>query len=121
MIRKIFIAAMLAGTIGSIATPASAVTYVRIAPPEPRAESVPEHRRGYTWSAGHWEWKNRHHVWVSGKWVKDKRGHHYSQPTWSQHSDGRWYMTQGNWKRGDSDHDGVRNGQDRAPNNPYRN
>jgi len=134
MIRKIMLAAILAGTIGSIATPASAVIYVRVAPPEPRVEVVPERRHGYTWSAGHWQWRseNRRHVWVAGNWVKDRRGHHYVQPAWSER-DGRWYMTRGSWQRGDRDGDGipnavdrdrdgdgVRNSQDRQPDNPRR-
>ena len=120
MIRKILVAAILAGSIGSIATPASAVVYVRVAPPEPRVEVLPAPRRGYAWSAGHWEWKNRKHVWVAGSWVRERRGYRYNQPAWAER-DGRWYMTRGNWARGDNDGDGVPNGRDRAPNNPYRN
>lgn len=133
MIKKILLAAMLAGTIGSIATPASAVIYVRVAPPEPRVEVVPQPRRGYTWAAGHWEWQNRKHVWVQGNWVRDRRGYHYQQPSWVE-SNGRWSMTRGNWRRGDRDGDGipnrvdrdrdgdgVRNSQDRRPDDPRRN
>jgi hypothetical protein len=29
-------------------------------------------------------------------------------------------MQPGGWRRGDADHDGVPNSQDRAPNNPNR-
>ena len=92
MIRKTILAAMFAASIGAAASGASAVVYVRVAPPEPGVEVMPEPRRGRTWVAGHWEWQNRRHVWVAGHWV-----------------------------RGDADGDGVRNSQDRAPNNPRRN
>lgn len=132
MIRKLMLAAILAGSLGSIATPASAVIYVRIAPPEPRVEIMPQPRRNYTWAAGHWEWRNRRHVWVAGSWLRDRRGHHYNQPAWAER-DGRWYMTRGNWQRGDRDGDGipnrvdrdrdgdgVRNTQDRRPDDPRR-
>jgi len=132
MIRKTIVAAMLAGTIGSIATPASAVVYVRVAPPEPRVEIVPQPRRGYTWAAGHWEWQNRRHVWVAGNWIRERRGYQYIQPAWVEH-DGRWRMQRGNWRRGDRDRDGVpdrvdrdrdgdgvSNRQDARPDNPRR-
>jgi len=120
MIRKLMLAAILAGSLGTIATTAAAVIYVRVAPPEPRVEVVPQPRRNHVWAAGHWEWKNRQHVWVAGHWVKARQGYRYNQPAWAER-DGRWYMTRGAWQRGDSDGDGVRNSQDRAPNNPNRN
>src|SRR5690349_3317533 len=120
MIRKLMLAALLAGSLGTIATTASAVVYVRVAPPEPRVEVVPQPRRGYTWAAGHWEWQNRRHVWIQGNWVRDRRGYEYRQPEWKE-DNGRWHMTRGAWGRRDSDGDGVRNSQDRAPNNPNRN
>ena len=120
MIRKLMLAAILAGSLGTIATTAAAVIYVRTAPPEPRVEVVPEPRRGYTWSTGHWQWQNRRHVWVKGNWVRERRGYEYRQPEWKE-SNGRWHMTRGAWGRRDADGDGVRNSQDRAPNNPNRN
>ena len=73
MVRKIMLAAMLAGILGSIAVPASAVIYVRVAPPEPRVEVGPQPRRGYAWSAGHWQWKKHKHVWVAGNWARGDR------------------------------------------------
>ncbi len=119
MIRKLLVAATLAASIGSIATPASAVVYIRVAPPEPRAEIAPEPRRNRTWVAGHWEWRGKRHHWVEGHWIRDRSGHRYNQPQWVE-SNGRWHMKQGSWSRGDRDGDGVRNSQDRAPDNPNR-
>lgn len=132
MMRKVLFAAVFAASIGSIATPASAITYVRVAPPEPRVEVVPAPRANRVWVAGHWEWKNRRHVWVAGTWIRDRSGYRYNQPAWVER-DGRWYMTRGAWARGDRDGDGVpnardrdrdgdgvRNSRDRAPDNPRR-
>ena len=119
MIRKIILAAMVAASFGSIATPATAAVVVQVAPPPPRTEVVPAPRRGYVWVVGHWEWKNRHHQWVKGTWLRERRGYQYNQPTWTQRNGG-WYMERGGWKRGDRDGDGVPNRQDRAPDNPNR-
>ena len=91
-----------------------------LAPPELRTETVPEPRRNRTWVAGHWEWRGKKHHWVKGHWIRDRGGYRYNQPTWVE-SNGRWHMTRGSWARGDSGGDGVRNSQDRAPNNPNRN
>jgi hypothetical protein len=134
MMKKLLIATLVAGSLGTITLPAAAeVIVVRQAPPALRAERVPEARRGYTWIPGHWEWKRNHHTWVRGTWVRDRRGYVYNQPTWAER-DGRWEMTRGNWARGDRDRDGVpnrmdrdkdgdgvRNSQDSRPNNPNRN
>lgn len=119
MIKKILVAAMLAASLGSIATSASAQIIVRVAPPQPRAEVAPQPRRGYVWVAGHWEWRNRKHHWVKGTWVRERRGYRYEQPTWVER-DGGWAMQRGAWRRGDRDGDGVPNRQDRAPSNPNR-
>ncbi len=119
MIRKIVLAAMLAASFGSIAHPAVAATYVRVAPPPPREEAPPSPRHGHVWVAGHWEWRHGHHRWVNGHWLRERRGYHYNQPTWTER-DGGWYMERGGWRRGDRDGDGVPNRQDRAPNNPNR-
>lgn len=134
MLKKLLIATLVAGSLGTVALPAAAeVIIVREAPPALRNERVPEARRGYTWIPGHWEWRRNHHTWVRGIWVRDRRGYHYQQPTWAER-DGRWEMTRGNWARGDRDRDGVPNRMDRdkdgdgvpnrrdeRPNNPNRN
>jgi hypothetical protein len=134
MLKKLLIASLVAGSLGSITLPAAAeVIVVREAPPALRHERAPEARRGYTWVAGHWEWRRNHHSWVPGTWMKDRRGYVYNQPTWAER-DGKWVMTRGNWARGDRDHDGVPNRMDRdkdgdgvpnrmdsRPNNPNRN
>ena len=59
MLRKLVIAAMLTGTLGAVTVPASAVIIVRQAPPPPRAETVPEARRGHLWVPGHWDWRGK--------------------------------------------------------------
>ena len=134
MMKKLLIATLVAGSMGTITLPAAAeVIVVRQAPPALRAERMPEARRGHTWVPGHWEWKRNKHVWVRGTYVRDRRGYVYNQPTWAER-DGRWEMTRGNWARGDRDRDGVpnrmdsdkdgdgvRNSQDNRPNNPNRN
>ncbi len=121
MMKRLLIAAMIAGSLGSVAVPASsAVVIVRQAPPEPRPETAPPARRGYVWAPGHRDWKRNRHVWVRGTWVRERKGYRYNAPTW-QERDGRWHMQRGNWARGDRDGDGVRNSQDARPNNPNRN
>ena len=119
MIKRTIIAAILAASFATVATTAAAVVYVRVAPPEPRVEVMPEPRANRTWVAGHWEWRNHKHVWVAGTWIKNRHGHVYHQPQWKENN-GRWGYEQGNWRRQDADHDGVPNGQDRSPNNPNR-
>lgn len=122
MMKKLLIATLLAGSLGSITLPASAaVVIVREAPPPLRAERAPQPRRGYTWQAGHWEWKHQHHVWTRGSWQRDRQGYVYQQPAWAERN-GRWEMSRGSWVRGnrDRDGDGVPNRADARPNNPNR-
>jgi hypothetical protein len=120
MMKKLLLAVLVAGSFGSVTAPASADILVRVAPPAPRVERVPEARRGYAWAPGYWDWKRGHHVWVKGKWVRDRKGYVYNAPTWEEH-DGRWRMNRGNWARRDRDGDGIPNGMDNRPNNPNRN
>lgn len=122
MIKKILLAAMIAGSFGSVAIPASAaVVIVREAPPAPRDEAIPSPRHGYVWAPGHWEWRHDRHQWVGGTWIRARTGYVYHAPAWEQH-EGAWRMTPGTWARGqqDDDHDGVKNKDDAHPNNPNR-
>lgn len=123
MMKKLLIATLLAGSLGSVTLPASAaVIVVREAPPALRVERIPEPRRGYTWQGGHWEWQHQHHVWIRGTWLRDRPGYVYHQPAWAERN-GKWEMSRGSWARGnrDNDHDGVPNRVDARPNNPNRN
>lgn len=121
--KHLLLAALVAGSFGSIPLPASAdVVVVQTAPPPPRAERIPAPRRGYVWAPGHWEWHGGHHVWVNGSWMRERRGYVYHAPTWVER-DGRWVMERGTWVRGggrDRDGDGVPNRYDARPNNPNR-
>lgn len=119
MIKKYILISMLATSFGSIAVPATAANYVRVAPPPPREEVAPTPRHGHVWVEGHWEWRHGHHRWVSGHWIRERHGYHYKQPTWTER-DGGWHMERGGWRRGDRDGDGVPNRLDRAPDNPNR-
>lgn len=123
MIRKTFLAASVAllALGGAVTTPAQAQVSITFGspPPPPRAEVVPAPRRGYVWSPGHWELRNRRHVWVAGTWVRERRGYAYTAPAWVERN-GRWEYNRGGWRRGDRDGDGVPNAVDRRPNNPNR-
>lgn len=107
------------------------------APPPPRYEVVPRARRGQTWAPGYWQWQGRRHVWMSGYWIQARPGYYYQAPRWEQQRDGHWQMHDGGWEhdshrrpdrndrydrhdRYDRDGDGVRNRDDRRPDNPYR-
>ncbi|NGZ82894.1 YXWGXW repeat-containing protein [Duganella aceris] len=121
MIKKLLLAAAIAGSFGTFTLPASAaVIVVQNAPPPPRHEVAPQARRGYVWVPGYWDWKRNKHVWTKGHWERERKGYVYHQPSWVER-DGHWEMQRGNWARGDSDHDGVPNGRDDHPNNPRRN
>ena len=123
MIKKLLIAAMLAGSLGSVTLPATSATIIiQNAPPPPRAERVPPPRRGYVWAPGYWDWRGHRHVWVKGSWMRERRGYVYHQPRWEQ-QDGKWRMDRGSWTPGgrDNDRDGVPNRDDRRPNDPRRN
>jgi hypothetical protein len=120
--KKLLLAALVAGSFGSVSVPAAAQTVIiDRAPPPLRAERVPAPRRGYVWAPGHWEWRHGNHVWVKGMWMRERRGYVYSAPTWVER-DGHWVMERGGWRRGarDRDGDGVPNRMDSHPNNPNR-
>lgn len=121
MMKKVLLAAMIAASLGSFATPAAAAVnvVVEIAPPPLRAERVPSPRRGYVWVPGHWDWNGHRHVWVKGVWFAARPGYRYAHPTWVER-DGRWHLERGRWMRGDRDGDGVPDRQDRRPDDPRR-
>lgn len=121
MMKKMLLAALIAGSFGAVTVPAVArVVVIREAPPAPREERIPAPRHGYVWAPGHWEWKHHRHTWVHGSWLRERHGYVYHAPSWEQR-DGSWHMQRGNWARGDKDGDGVPNGLDNHPNNPNRN
>jgi hypothetical protein len=37
----------------------------------PTVEVIPAPRKGYIWTAGHWENRGARQVWVAGHWVRD--------------------------------------------------
>jgi hypothetical protein len=120
MIKKLLLAAAIAGSAVTYTLPVSAaVIVVQTAPPAPRHEVAPPARRGYVWVPGYWDWKRNQHVWAKGHWERERRGYVYNQPSWVERN-GHWEMQRGAWARGDRDHDGVPNGRDDHPNNPRR-
>jgi hypothetical protein len=120
MKKRTLLQGLLAVSIGSWLGAAEAQVVVRIAPPAPRDEPPPGARRGYVWAPGYWDWRNGRYVWVNGRWVRERRGYRWEADRWEERN-GRWHRVRGNWRRGDRDGDGVRNRDDRAPNNPNRN
>jgi hypothetical protein len=117
--KKLLIAAMIAGSVGSMAVPmiASAdVIVVRTAPPQPRHENVPPARRGYVWTPGYWNWNGHRYTWTKGKYVRARAGYAWSEPVWMER-DGRWEFQRGEWRRGDRDRDGIPNRYDRDRDN----
>lgn len=121
--RKSLLVVACAASLGGIAVPMTASAEVAIyfnsAPPQVRYEAVPAARRGYVWSPGYWNAKNKKHVWQAGHWERERKGFHFTQPAWTQR-DTRWQLERGRWHKGDRDGDGVPNVLDRSPNNPAR-
>jgi hypothetical protein len=120
--RKIIVGAMIAaGTLGAVALPLPSLAATRVmvvdrAPPPSREERVPEHRRGYVWAPGFWDWKHQKHVWVKGHWVRERKGYAYVEPRWAERN-GHWELSRSRWDR---DGDGVPNNRDAHPDNPRR-
>jgi hypothetical protein len=121
--RKALLSGLCVTALGAMALPITASAdvgiYLAVPPPPVRVEHVPPPRSGYIWAPGYWDVRGNHHVWHTGHWERERHGYYYAQPRWEQH-DNRWELHRGHWERGDDDHDGVRNGQDRSPENPYR-
>jgi hypothetical protein len=125
MLKKIVLIACCSLTLMSgVSTIASAQdlsVVMRFGPPEPRTEYRPRARNGYTWADGHWESRGRRHTWVKGYWLRNQRGYNYEQARWEQDGN-QWRMHRGKWQRNqpDRDHDGIKDRNDRQPNNPRR-
>lgn len=98
--RKTLVALCIAtgSIVTTVATPASADVYVRVAPPEPRHEIVPTMRRGWEWAPGYWNWNGHRYVWVKGHRVRAQRGSHWVPHRWVEDG-GRWRMDKGHWDR----------------------
>ena len=147
--RKWVMGAIVASALGAIPVVASAAIYVDIAPPEPRAEVVPNPRAGHIWAPGHYTYRNGQYRWVRGHWEAERRGLYYHPGHWVERNN-RWVFVEPRWRnekfsygygRGyannnpygdrdrdgvpnrydrDKDNDGVPNRLDNAPNNPYK-
>lgn len=99
-VRNVMLALCIAtGSIATtVATPAAADIYVRIAPPAPRHEMVPVVRQGWEWAPGYWNWNGHRYVWVKGHRVRAQRGSHWVPHRWVEDG-GRWRMDKGHWDR----------------------
>jgi hypothetical protein len=113
--RKLIVAALMAGTLVSLPAAARTSVYVSVAPPLVPYELVPAPRPGFVWAPGFWDWRHGRYVWVGGHWYRHRPGYYYQPVRWV-YQGGRYYRS-GGWR--DSDHDGVPNRYDRAPLNPY--
>lgn len=142
MKRMTLVAAALAACSWMGATVATAAPAIVIteAPPAPRVEVVPAPRANRVWVEGHYAWRGGQYAWVPGHWQGSRRGMQWEQARWEQRPDGSWVFVEGHWRRGggqqygsyrgdgqqygwgraDNDGDGVRNRDDRFPNNPNR-
>ena len=66
-------------------------------PPAPRVEHEPQHRDGYSWAPGYWEWNGRHFQWVSGTWIVERRNHHWVADHWER-IENQWRHLRGHWE-----------------------
>jgi hypothetical protein len=142
MKHKLILAFAAASTL-SLGAMAQAVVAVQVAPPPPIVEAVPAPREGFTWSPGHYLWRDGSYAWVSGQWIADRPGLVWAPPHWVQGADGTWTLAGGAWvppgqavalaagrdrdrdgipdhMDDDKDNDGVPNRYDSHPNNRWR-
>jgi hypothetical protein len=117
--RQKTLAALVAASFAVIALPSYAEDiYISIDPPNRRVEKY-EHRAGYVWAPGYWDWKNGKHEWVAGRQVAERNGYRWQNDRWVRHDNDKWTMQRGGWSR-DSDGDGTPDRNDNYPNNPRK-
>lgn len=80
----------------------------RSAPPAQRYQQV-DHRAGYVFVQGHWDWQYNQWVWMPGHWERARTGYRWTDGGWDNRG-GRWQWRAGRWDR---DHDGIPNRYDR--------
>jgi hypothetical protein len=103
LVKKVLVSMLFAaGMIGAVAVPLSALAgvdlQVNIGPPAVRFEVVPEHRAGYVWAPGYWDYRDNNHVWVGGVHVREREGYVYQPHRWVER-DGKWNQEHGRWDR----------------------
>jgi WXXGXW repeat (2 copies) len=87
---------------GAWLTPRSACAGAEVVsttpPPVSREEREPQHRDGYVWAPGYWEWNGRFYHWTSGTWIPERRGQHWVADRWDNIQD-EWHYVPGHWEQ----------------------
>jgi hypothetical protein len=65
------------------------------APPAPMQEKQ-QFRRGFVWTAGHWDWQDGAYEWVPGKLERRQRNKRWHEGKW-ENTGGRWQWMAGGW------------------------
>jgi hypothetical protein len=92
-------ACLIASPHGVSIASAEPVVDVRIAPPAPRVEVVPERPSPHHfWVHGYWGWNGRAHVWVPGRYEVERRGYEYRESHW-EGAHGHWHFREGGWRK----------------------
>ena len=68
----------------------------REAPPAARYERHEEHRAGYVWVGGRWNWNGSRYDWVGGSWAAERRGYRWREPRYEVR-DGEYVYVDGGW------------------------